>query len=114
VVRSIKFVRAADKLERLAPKGRQSFHYFIARTSNGFYPRFTMEMGASTPERAGLQLNSLPPLVSRWKFGWEISHKRSVDGRITKGLLTLILAKDELPIADVLLSAIQDPEYRRV
>jgi len=56
--------------------------------------------------------------VSRWKFGWEISHKRSVDGRITKGLVTLIQAagrnKDELPVADVLLSAIHDPEYRRV
>jgi len=105
-------------LERLAPNGRQSCHYFIARTSNGVYRHFTYGDGASTRERAGLQLNSLPPLVSRWKFGWEISHKRSVDGRITKGLVTLIQAagrnKDELPVADVLLSAIHDPEYRRV
>ena len=45
--------------------------------------------------------------MSRWKFGEEISHKRSVDGRPKKGHVALGLAagrnEDELSVADALL-----------
>ena len=86
----------------------------LAASGEGIHPAELERMGQEA-KRGGLPLS---PLVSRCKFGEEISDNRFVDGRLKKGHVALGLAagrnENEFSVSDALPCTIDDPKLRRV